>query len=91
VTRDGTARYWRSVEALDHDLDAALADIRRRQDDGQLTTRQAAAERIAALEAHLAAVARLRAQYLGDEAAAGPQQLSEIQELLRPTGWHGQD
>ena len=40
-------------------LDRRIADIRRRQDDGELTVRQAADERITAMENHLAALRRL--------------------------------
>ena len=57
--------YWAQVEAEDSRLDAILASIRRRQDEGTITTREAADERVVVLETHLASVRQLRQRYLG--------------------------
>ena len=57
--------YWAQVEAEDSRLDAILASIRKRQDEGTITTREAADERVVAMETHLAAVRQLRERYLG--------------------------
>ncbi len=53
------------MEQEDAKLERAIADIVRRTDAGELTVREAALERVAALEAHLAACQRLRRQHLG--------------------------
>jgi len=42
-----------------------IAYIRRRQDAGEITVRQAADERIAAMEEHLAAIRQLRERHFG--------------------------
>jgi|HubBroStandDraft_5_1064220.scaffolds.fasta_scaffold1143007_1 hypothetical protein len=57
--------YWAAVEAEDGRFDDEIAGIRRRQDAGELTSREAANERIQIMEAHLAAVRELRQAYLG--------------------------
>jgi hypothetical protein len=57
--------YRAAVEAEDGRFDDQIAGIRRRQDAGELTAREAADERIHVMEAHLAAVQELRQAYLG--------------------------
>jgi hypothetical protein len=47
-------------------LDEQLAAIRVRQDDGTITIREAADERIRVLTDHLAALHTLRRQFFGD-------------------------
>jgi hypothetical protein len=60
-------RYYIEVGAEDDRLDAILRSIREREDSGEITTREAADRRIAALENHLAACRALRVRYLGGE------------------------
>lgn len=48
-------------------LDDRIADIRRREADGALTVREAAAERIAVMEKHLEAVRLLCELHLGSD------------------------
>ncbi len=60
-------RYWRAVEDQDKLIDERLAGIRRKEDAGELTPREAADERITAMEAHLEAVQELRRTYLGGQ------------------------
>lgn len=47
------SRFWEAAQSEDEWLNTALADIRTRQDNAQSTTRQAADERIDALQRHL--------------------------------------
>jgi hypothetical protein len=61
------APYWEAVTAADRKVDALIAAIRRREDAGALTAAGAAAERIEALEAHLAEIRRLRQEHLGGD------------------------
>ena len=62
VERD---RYWSAVEIADNQLATQIAEIRRREDLGQLTVREAADARIQAMEQHLAVTRELRVRYLG--------------------------
>jgi hypothetical protein len=64
------SEFYEAVKAEDHKLQQALADIRRRQDAGTISIRQAADERVSVLEAHLAAVRALRREHLGDDGEA---------------------
>jgi hypothetical protein len=64
---DAHTAYFRAVEAADRHVDAALARVRRLEDAGQYTPAEAVAERIAALEAHLNEVRRLRLELLGGD------------------------
>jgi len=64
---DPHTAYFRAVTALDRRVDAELAAIRRRQDAGEYTSREAAEARVAALESHLAEVRRLRTELLGGD------------------------
>jgi hypothetical protein len=57
--------YWEAVKAADRSIDAELARIRRREDVGELTVREAALARVEALEANLATLRRLRQEHLG--------------------------
>ena len=57
--------YSLALANLNKILDQQLASIRGRQDDGALTIRQAADERIAALEQHLAELRKLREVHFG--------------------------
>ena len=59
------SRYYIEAEAQDRRLAERLAAIRSREDKGTIATRQAADERVAAMEAHLAAVRQLRERHLG--------------------------
>ncbi len=63
------ARYSTGTEGEDRLLEERIADIRRREDAGTITVRLAADARIAAMESHLAAVARLRELYFGGGAS----------------------
>jgi hypothetical protein len=62
------ARYYEAVTTEDERLQAVLAAIRADHDAGNLTTREAADNRIAALEAHLRHCQELRRTHLGDPA-----------------------
>jgi len=62
----GRSAYYEAVAAADARLEAALADLRDRQDAGEVTIWQAADERVALLEGHLAECQRLRREHLGD-------------------------
>ena len=50
------SRYSEAAAAQDDWLDRKIAAIRNREDGGTITTQQAAAERIAVTEEHLAAL-----------------------------------
>jgi len=58
------SRYYIEAEAEDRWLAKCLAAIRSREDAGTIATRQAADERIAVMEQHLAAVLELRERHL---------------------------
>jgi hypothetical protein len=60
------SRYCIEAEAEDRRLAERLAAIRAREGAGMITTRQAADERIAVMEAHLEAVRELRERHLED-------------------------
>jgi hypothetical protein len=62
---DRHTRYYIEVEALDKRLDDVLRGLRDQQDRGQITTREAADARIAALQTHIAECQALRERYLG--------------------------
>jgi hypothetical protein len=62
---DRIARYNQVVTEEASRLDGALADIRAQEAAGRLTTREAADNRIAVLEANLTRLRLLRAEYLG--------------------------
>jgi hypothetical protein len=55
------------ASALDSALDVRLSEIRTQRDRGQITTREAADARIAALEDHLDRVRELRTEYFGSD------------------------
>lgn len=57
---DPHAAYFDALRALDEALDQALGRVRTEQDAGRLSPVQAAAERVAVLERHLAETRRLR-------------------------------
>jgi hypothetical protein len=59
--------YSAEVSALDVALDIRISEIRRRQDSGEITVRQAADERVDALARHLAEVEALRAEHFGGD------------------------
>jgi hypothetical protein len=59
-------RYFAALGDEQNALDDALAAIRDEQAAGRITAAEAAAEREGLLTAHLARVAALRAQYLGE-------------------------
>jgi hypothetical protein len=56
--------YFEAVTAEDERLTATLAAIRADEETGHLTTREAADNRISALEAHLRKCQQLRRDYL---------------------------
>jgi hypothetical protein len=64
VTGDTHAAYYAAMEAVDDQLQDALADLRLAEDAGKVTVEQAAAERIRLLEQHLTACTRLRRELL---------------------------
>lgn len=59
----GRSAYMAEAAAHDEELDRRLADIRRQESDGFITTREAADLRVAAMEHHLTATRGLRAEY----------------------------
>ncbi|HSR82860.1 MAG TPA: hypothetical protein VLM11_01625 [Streptosporangiaceae bacterium] len=65
--RPNHSGYAEDAAAQDAMLDERLAAIRRQQDQGTITIRQAADLRVAALEHHLEAVRALRAEYFGED------------------------
>jgi hypothetical protein len=68
VTADGQhSRYMDAAALAGRALQARIGNIGRRRDSGEFTTRQAADERIRALEEHLATVRLLRERQLGGE------------------------
>jgi len=64
MEQERRSRYYIEAEAEDRRLAERLAAIRSREDEGTITTRQAADERIAVMEQHLAAVRTLRERHL---------------------------
>ena len=62
---DPHTAYFEAVKAADRSIDAQIAAIRRREDAGEYTPKEAADARVEALEAHLATLHRLRLQHLG--------------------------
>ena len=61
-----SGRYADEAAIQDDLLDARLAEIRRRTDAGEITIREAADERVAALEHHIETIRNLRAEYFGE-------------------------
>ena len=59
--------YFAAVKAADRSVDAQISAIRRREDAGELTSKEAADVRIEALESHLARLRRLRQEHLGGD------------------------
>jgi hypothetical protein len=57
--------YFDAMREADKALDDALSHVRAEQDAGRITPAQAAAERVALLEGHLAECQRLRRELLG--------------------------
>ena len=57
--------YMAAIDREDETLERAISSIVARTDAGKLTTREAALERVDALESHLAECQRLRRLYLG--------------------------
>jgi hypothetical protein len=57
--------YYDAIGREDARLEQKITDIRAREDAGTITVRQAADERIAAMEEHLAACRFLRRRHLG--------------------------
>jgi hypothetical protein len=62
----GHGDYYQAIGEETDRLWALLSEIARLHDAGELTVRQAADARVAALENHLAALRQLRADHLGD-------------------------
>lgn len=59
--------YRAESDRLDALLDTQLADIRRRENDDQLSPTDAARERIAAMQKHQEAITAARELYLGGQ------------------------
>ena len=59
----GRSAYMAEAAVHDAELDRRLADIRRQESEGLVTTREAADARVAAMEHHLEATRNLRAEY----------------------------
>jgi uncharacterized protein YceH (UPF0502 family) len=59
--------YFDAVKSADRSVDAQISAIRRREDAGEYTSREAADARIEALEAHLATLRQLREEHLGGD------------------------
>lgn len=57
--------YFADAEAQDKILGERLAEIRDAQERGEISTREAADRRIAAMEDHLAVTRALRLEYFG--------------------------
>ena len=60
--------YFAALGVEQDSFDDALAAIRAEQAEGRITAAEAAAEREQLLTAHLARLAGLRAEYLGEQA-----------------------
>jgi hypothetical protein len=58
--------YAEKAAIQDRLLDGRLAGIRAREAAGEITTREAANERVAALELHIEAVKALREEHFGE-------------------------
>jgi hypothetical protein len=69
IPPDDARSYAAEAAAQDRFLDEKLAAIRAREAAGTITTREAADQRVAALEHHLEAVRALRAEHFGDPAS----------------------
>lgn len=65
ATPGDTSGYAAEAAAQDPFLDRRIAEIRAQYDAGDITVREAADLRVAALEHHLAAVRALRAEHFG--------------------------
>jgi hypothetical protein len=65
TTQPGST-YMDEALAADATLDEQLAIFRRELDAGEMTAAEAAAERVRAMEAHLAAIRALRKKYFGN-------------------------
>jgi len=65
MNHEPASAYAVAAEREDQRLIERIAYIRRRQDAGEITVRQAADERIAAMEEHLAAIRQLRERHFG--------------------------
>lgn len=60
---DPARNYANEAAELDDQLDATLREIRNRADTQQISIREAADLRVAALERHVEAIRRLRAEF----------------------------
>lgn len=70
MNHDDTPRqesYYDQAKAADEALDATLADIRAREDAGELTPAESVRLRIDAMEHHAGVLRVLKATYLGEE------------------------
>jgi hypothetical protein len=67
ISDDDHESYARLVQIEDQRFDELIAGIRRRQDAGELTPREAADERIRIMTAHLQAIQELRRRFLGED------------------------
>jgi hypothetical protein len=65
LPNDAASRYLAALQRADDELADRLSSIRRSQDAGRLTVREAADKRIEVMERHLAVTRRLREQHLG--------------------------
>ena len=64
IHEDRTGRYWELASRAADELDERLAAIRRDHDAGEISTIEAADERVQVLEEHLARLRALRREYL---------------------------
>jgi hypothetical protein len=67
INDDEHESYARLVQIEDQQFDELIAGVRRRQDAGELTAREAADERIRIMTGHLQAIQELRRQLLGGD------------------------
>ena len=67
VASPAPSTYMEEAALQDSYLDEKLAAIRRREAAGELTVREAAAERVEALQHHVQAVRYLRREHFGEQ------------------------
>jgi hypothetical protein len=65
--RSAAAHYYAAVQAADDDVAEALQHVRAREDAHEITTLEAANERVRLLERHLERLRQLRTGHLGDQ------------------------
>jgi hypothetical protein len=68
TTSSDHSAYYDAVSEADADLQDALSHVRAREDENELTIREAALERVELLERHLARCQAIRREHLGTSA-----------------------